>query len=99
MRRIIREVDPPTPSSRLSTLEHETLRVVAEQRRCDPKGLGHQIKGDPDWIVMKALRKERSRRYESAAAFKDDIGHLFDEPVQRRPISRGLSLPQVCTTT
>ncbi len=84
--RMIREVDPPKPSTRLSTLQPSELSSVAARRRVEPQRLGHLVRGELDWIVMRALEKERTRRYESAGALADDIQrHLQDEPVQAAP--------------
>jgi len=83
--RTIREVDPPTPSSRVSTLGEEILDVAA-RRRTAPRLLGGLLRGDLDWIVMKALEKDRSRRYETASAFALDVRRsLEDEPVAAGP--------------
>jgi serine/threonine protein kinase/Flp pilus assembly protein TadD len=88
IRRIIREEEPARPSARISTLLGETLTVVSAQRKTDPKRLGQLFRGELDWIVMKALEKERSRRYESASAFAADVQrYLADEPVQACPPS------------
>jgi serine/threonine protein kinase len=85
--RIIREEQPPKPSVRISTLG-ETAQAVSTHRNSDPKKLGRLLHGDLDWIVMKALDKDRTRRYDTAAAFADDIRrHLHDEPVVARPPS------------
>lgn len=83
--RIIREEDPPRPSTRLSTIE--SLPDMAANRRIEPAKLCHLLRGDLDWIVMKALDKQRGRRYETANEFADDIErYLNDEPVHaRRP--------------
>ena len=81
IQRIIREVDPPTPSSRLSTLGDE-LTEIAKHRHADPKTLSKTIRGDLDWIVMKALEKDRTRRYETANELAKDVEHhLANEPV------------------
>lgn len=86
MRRIIREVEPPPPSSRISTLGAEKLSLVAQQRHCDPQRLVRLVKGDLDWIVMRCLEKDRTRRYDTAVGLAEDIQrHLSDEPVQARP--------------
>lgn len=86
MRRIIREDDPPRPSRRVSTLAADALTTTSEQHGCDPRRFSRTLRGDPDWIVMKAMEKDRSRRYESAAALDSDIGrYLSDEPVVARP--------------
>jgi serine/threonine protein kinase/WD40 repeat protein len=87
MRRIIREEDPATPSRRLSTMG-EAATVVSEQRRSSPRRLSQHFRGELDWIVMKALEKERERRYETASALAADIAHyLQDEPVSACPPS------------
>ena len=83
MRRIIREEDPPSPSTRLNTLVAEESTRVAEAHRSDPQKLGRLLHGELDWIVMKSIDKDRSRRYETANALAEDIGRfLEDEPVQ-----------------
>lgn len=82
--RVIREQDPPTPSIRIST--SETLPSIAAQRLSPPARLGRIVRGDLDWIVMKALAKERERRYESANSFAEDIQRFLDEePVKAGP--------------
>jgi serine/threonine protein kinase/Flp pilus assembly protein TadD len=93
MRRIIREEEPPKPSTRISTLEKATLSTVCERRGAEPKKLGQQVRGELDWIVMRALEKDRNRRYESASAFAADVQrYLGDEPVQACPPSAGYRL-------
>jgi eukaryotic-like serine/threonine-protein kinase len=88
MRRLIREKDPPKPSTRLSTMLEGDLTTVARQRHAAAPKLIHIVKGDLDWIVMKALEKDRTRRYESANNFAADVQHfLADEPVIARPPS------------
>ncbi len=85
--RIIREEDPPRPSLRLST--SDSLPSIAANRKIEPKKLGTLVSGELDWIVMKALEKDRSRRYETANGFARDIQrHLDDEPVEACPPSR-----------
>ena len=87
IRRIIREEEPPKPSTRLSTLG-ETLSAVSAQRKTEPRKLSALVRGDLDWIVMKALDKDRSRRYETASAFAVDVRRfLSEEPVEARPPS------------
>lgn len=87
MRRIIREEDPPRPSTRFSTLG-QAASTLSTQRRSDPRQLGRLIRGELDWIVMRALEKDRNRRYESAGAFAADIQrYLSDEPVLACPPS------------
>jgi serine/threonine protein kinase/Flp pilus assembly protein TadD len=90
MRRIIREDEPPRPSTRLSTMQQATLSTIAERRGLEPSRLGQQVRGELDWIVMKALEKDRGRRYESASALAADVRrYLEDEPVQACPPSAG----------
>ena len=67
--RTIREEEPPKPSTRLSTLAEEELNAVAAKRGAEPAKLDRLVRGDLDWIVMKALEKDRTRRYEAASAF------------------------------
>ena len=87
MRRMIREDEPARPSTRLSSLG-PTLAAVATNRGTDAKQLGRQLHGELDWIVMKALEKDRGRRYETAAAMADDLGrHLAGEVVLAGPVS------------
>src|SRR6516165_3238990 len=87
MRRIIREEEPPRPSTRISTLG-QAASTVSTQRKSDPKRLSQLIRGELDWIVMKALEKDRNRRYESASAFAADVQrYLDDEPVLACPPS------------
>ena len=93
MQRIIREEEPPAPSTRLSTLNQDELKDIAAHRRAEPTRLGAQLRGELDWIVMKALEKERSRRYETAAAFAQDIEHyLSGDVVAARPASAAYRL-------
>jgi WD40 repeat protein len=81
MQRIIREEEPIRPSTRISTLG-ETLTDVAKHRRTSPELLCKLVRSDLDWIVMKTLEKDRSRRYESVSEFAADIKrHLDNEPV------------------
>lgn len=81
MMRTIREVEPHKPSTRISTLG-EAAQVTAQQRHVETKKLSTLLRGDLDWIVMKCLEKDRSRRYETASGLADDIQHhLNDEPV------------------
>jgi eukaryotic-like serine/threonine-protein kinase len=87
MLRIIREEEPPRPSIKLSTID--TLPSVAANRRMEPAKLTGLVRGELDWIALKALEKDRNRRYEAAAALAADIQHyLNDEPVQACPPSR-----------
>ncbi len=85
LQRIIREVEPPKPSTRLSQ-NTETLASVAAQRRAEPRNLGKLVRGDLDWIVMKTLDKDRQRRYETANALAMDIRrYLSGEAVVAAP--------------
>src|SRR5262249_54053799 len=87
MCRIIREEEPAKPSTRISTLGAAAATVSAN-RRSDPRELRRLLRGELDWIVMKALEKDRSRRYETASAFAADVQrYLHDEPVQACPPS------------
>ncbi len=92
LRRLIREEEPPRPSARLSTLQ-DRLTAVAAQRRTDPRQLLRTVRGELDLIVMKALEKDRNRRYESASALARDLErYLHDEPVLACPPSAGYRL-------
>jgi eukaryotic-like serine/threonine-protein kinase len=87
IRRILRDEDPPTPSLRLSTVA--ALPSIAARRHVEPAKLKSMIRGELDWIIMKALEKERSRRYETASAFALDVQrYLVGESVQAAPPSR-----------
>lgn len=89
MQRIIKEEDPPAPSLRL-TRNLESLAQTAMARQMEPGKLSTTVRGELDWIVMKALDKDRARRYESAAQFAGDVGnHLAGEAVEAAPPSRG----------
>ncbi len=89
--RLIKEVEPPRPSVRLSG--SDTLPSIAAQRSIEPKDLRKSLTGDLDWIVMKSLEKERSRRYETANGFAQDIERfLNEEPVEACPPSRSYLL-------
>jgi len=95
IQRIIREEDPERPSTRLSSLMtsiqsvepgRTSIQEIAKHRRTDPSSLTRQVRGDIDWIVMKCLEKDRTRRYDTAAALAEDLGrHLRDEPVTASP--------------
>ena len=88
MRRTIRDEEPERPSTALSTMLATDLTAVAQRRQSDAPKLVHLIRGDLDWIVMKALEKDRVRRYETAYGLALDVErHLADEPVQARPPS------------
>jgi WD40 repeat protein len=86
MRRIIREDEPLRPSRRFSTLGAQAISTASQHRGVDERRLSRILCGELDWIVMKALEKNRSRRYESASAFATDIQrYLSDEPVLACP--------------
>jgi eukaryotic-like serine/threonine-protein kinase len=85
IQRIIREVEPPRPSTRISGLG-STLATTAARRRSDPRKLGPLMRRDLDWVVMKCLEKDRTRRYETASGLAADVRrYLNDEAVQARP--------------
>ena len=87
IQRMIREQDPPKPSTRISTAGRR-LTIVAAHRSETPQRLHQLVRGDLDLIVMKALEKDRTRRYETAAGFANDIErYLNDEPVKACPPS------------
>ncbi len=91
MLRMVREVDPPRPSTKLSTAE--ALPNIAANRSIEPARLAKLLQGELDWVVMKALEKDRTRRYETASGFARDIQrYLADEVVEARPPSRGYRL-------
>ena len=91
MLRMVREVEPPRPSTKLSTAE--ALPNVAANRSIEPTKLARLLRGELDWVVMKAIEKDRTRRYETANAFIRDIQrYLADEVVEARPPSRGYRL-------
>jgi eukaryotic-like serine/threonine-protein kinase len=88
MRRQIREKEPLRPSTRLSTMLAADLTSVAAHRQSAPPKLVHLVRGDLDWIVMKCLEKDRTRRYETANGLASDIQrHLNNEPVLASPPS------------
>jgi serine/threonine-protein kinase len=87
LRRIIREQEPPKPSTRLSSLG-ATRATVSANRKADARQLDRAVRGELDWIVMKALEKDRTRRYETASGLAADVRrYLDDEPVQACPPS------------
>ncbi len=87
LQRIIREVEPPKPSTRLSS-NTDTIASVAAKRHTEPKRLGTIIRGELDWIVMKALEKDRQRRYETANGLAMDVRrYLSGEAVMAAPPS------------
>jgi tetratricopeptide (TPR) repeat protein len=95
VKRIIREEEPPKPSTRLSTLGETgiALDTIAETHHTDLRTLTRELSGELDWIVMKALEKDRNRRYESASDFGKDVQrYLDDEPVEACPPSTAYRL-------
>jgi len=89
MRRTIREQEPLRPSTRLSTLLDEERTIAASRRQTDPTELIHLLRGDLDWVAMKCLEKDHTRRYSTANGLARDIQrHLNNEPVVARPPSR-----------
>jgi eukaryotic-like serine/threonine-protein kinase len=91
MLRMVREVEPPRPSTKVSTAA--ALPNIAASRDVEPAHLKQLLRGDLDWIVMKALEKDRARRYETANGFAADVlRHLAHEPVLAAPPSRAYRL-------
>jgi serine/threonine protein kinase/tetratricopeptide (TPR) repeat protein len=89
IQRIIREIDPPNPSTRLSSLGDDST-TAAQKRRTDRAGLERQLRGDLDLITLKAMDKDRTRRYATALELSSDIKrHLDHEPVVATPPSAG----------
>jgi tetratricopeptide (TPR) repeat protein len=89
MRRTIQEKEPLRPSTRLSRMPDADLTTVANRRQTNAPKLIHTLQGDLDWIVMKALEKDRARRYETAIGIARDVQrYLAEEPVLARPPSR-----------
>jgi tetratricopeptide (TPR) repeat protein len=92
--RIVREVEVPRPSAKLSTIT--TLPSVAANRGTEPDKLSRLMKGELDWVLLKALEKDRTRRYETANALSRDIQrYLADEVVEARPPSTGYRLKKL----
>jgi tetratricopeptide (TPR) repeat protein/tRNA A-37 threonylcarbamoyl transferase component Bud32 len=90
--RRVREEEPPKPSTRLSGT-NDRLPSVAAQRDTEPARLSRLVLGDLDWMIMRALEKDRSRRYETATAFARDVQrHLDGDPVEAGPPSRSYRL-------
>src|SRR5262249_3243286 len=92
MLRLIREEEPPRPSTRLSA-SRDQLPAISAQRKMEPAKLTKLVRGELDWIVMKALEKDRGRRYETANGFAMDLQcYLAGEPVLAHPPSTGYRL-------
>src|SRR5262249_55625139 len=93
--RQIREEEPPKPSMRLSESK-DSLPSISAQRQMEPAKLTKMVRGELDWIVMKALEKDRGRRYETANSFAMDVQrYLADESVQACPPTVGYRLRKV----
>jgi tetratricopeptide (TPR) repeat protein len=87
-KRLIREEEPPKPSTRLSA--SDALPVIAARRHAEPARLSRLVRGELDWIVMKALEKDRNRRYETANGLARDVQrYMADEVIEARPPSAG----------
>src|SRR5262249_22453908 len=89
MRKMIREKDPERPSTKLATLPGEELTTTAKRRSVEAPRLAKLLRGDLDWIAMKCLEKDRTRRYETANGLAADLKrYLNNEPVVARPPSK-----------
>jgi WD40 repeat protein len=89
MRRVIREQEPRAPSQFVSSMAGEARALVVQNRRTEPAKLTSLLRGDLDWIVMKALEKDRARRYQTANDLAADLKrHLAGEPILARPVSQ-----------
>ncbi|HZR19643.1 MAG TPA: tetratricopeptide repeat protein [Verrucomicrobiae bacterium] len=96
MQRVIMEEEPERPSTRVSTMAKEQKMVVARNRGEELASLNNLLRGDLDWIIMKALEKDRTRRYETANGFAADIRrHLNSEPVVARPATAAYRFAKV----
>lgn len=89
MRRTLRDQEPSRPSTRVNAMSDEELTIAAQRRNLEPQKLHSDLEGDLDWIVMKALEKDRNRRYETANGLAADVRRYLDnEPVRARPPTR-----------
>jgi len=89
---LIRDHEPPRPSARL-TVDEQTSHIISSERGTSTSALRQLLRGDLDWVVMKALEKDRDRRYDSASSLADDVKRfLSDEPVVARPPSASYRL-------
>jgi len=85
---VVREQEPPRPSSKLSSSSYASVSGISSQRRIEPGKLKSILRGELDWIVMQALEKDRTRRYETASGFADDLRrYLAGDTVLARPPS------------
>ena len=88
VRRVIQTEEPVRPSTRLRTMLAADLTAVSGQRKAQPPNLIREVRGDLDWIVMKALEKDRTRRYQTSGSLAEDVQHyLANETVCARPPS------------
>src|SRR5213075_3506841 len=93
--RMIREEEPPRPSTRLSD-SGAALASISAQRHMEPAKLTKLVRGELDWIVMKTLEKDRNRRYETANGFAADVQrYLNDDPVLACPVSTAYKLKKL----
>jgi serine/threonine protein kinase/tetratricopeptide (TPR) repeat protein len=93
IQRIIREVDPPRPSARLVTLDERSGTTIAKARQEDRSRIANELRRELEWIPMKAIRKDRSRRYASAESLGADVRRYLDgRPLEAAPESRGYLL-------
>ncbi len=96
VRRILRDEEAPRPSARLSSLGQSRRLTIARQRATEAAGLDRQLRGDLDWIVMKAIEKDRRRRYETANGLATDVERfLNDDPIEARPPSTAYRLQKL----
>ncbi|MEM6471033.1 MAG: bifunctional serine/threonine-protein kinase/formylglycine-generating enzyme family protein [Planctomycetota bacterium] len=88
MRHVICEREPAKPSAMVSTLDGDTMAEVVRYRRTEPQKLSRILRGELDWIIMKAIEKDRNRRYSSVGDFADDVrSYLDDQTVSASPPS------------
>jgi len=96
LRRTLNDREPHRPSTKLDTLAPAELTITAHRRHVEPFKLRTELRGDLDWIVMKALEKDRNRRYETANGMALDVQRYLDnEPIQARPPSRSYRLKKL----
>ena len=96
IRRVIREQEPAPPSTRLSKMRGADLTIVAQHRKSEPPNLIRAVSGDLDWIAMKAMEKDRTRRYETANGLALDVQRfLADEVISARPPSKSYRFQKI----